>query len=240
MMNKSYQRFVLFNLGGLALSAMLFTWIARDGTMDFWLAQQFFDPASGSFSWRDVPLLSFYGHTVIKTITTLVWVICILLALISSWVAILKPWRRTLFTFVILAGCAAYAVQMLKGASIHSCPWDLVDFGGSAQWFALFGPASDLPGPGHCWPGGHASGGFAFLAAYFALRELRPGTALWTLIISLSLGAVMSAVQIARGAHFLSHNLWSLWIVWAVCFVLDLLAHLILPQKGMKKADTDH
>jgi membrane-associated PAP2 superfamily phosphatase len=29
----------------------------------------------------------------------------------------------------------------------------------------------------------------------------------------------MSLVQVIRGAHFLSHNLWSLWIVWAVCSI---------------------
>jgi membrane-associated PAP2 superfamily phosphatase len=47
------------------------------------------------------------------------------------------------------------------------------------------------------------------------------------------MGAVMSVVQMARGAHFLSHNLWSVWLVWATCFVIDALLHLILPPPRM-------
>lgn len=43
------------------------------------------------------------------------------------------------------------------------------------------------------------------------------------LIGGLALGTVMGAVQMMRGAHFLSHNLWTLWVVWAACFAIDVL-----------------
>jgi membrane-associated PAP2 superfamily phosphatase len=29
----------------------------------------------------------------------------------------------------------------------------------------------------------------------------------------------MSLVQVARGAHLLTHNLWSLWLAWLCCCV---------------------
>ena len=64
-------------------------------------------------------------------------------------------------------------------------------------------------------------------------RESKPKWARLILLFSLVMGAVMSAVQMARGAHFLSHNLWSVWLVWATCFVIDALLHLILPPPRM-------
>lgn len=230
-MSASYRRFALINLAGLLLSGLLFTWIARNGALDFWLAQQFFDPLVQRFPLRDSHSLELWGHTVLKTATVLVWVICIVLVLASSWVQALRPWRRHLFVFVIMAGCAAYVVQTLKGASVHSCPWDINVFGGSAQWFPLFGVSGSPAGPGLCWPGGHASGGFALAAAYFVLRDSRPHSARWMLAIGLLFGCVMSIVQMVRGAHFLSHNLWSLWLVWATCFVIDVLSHFMQGRK---------
>lgn len=224
-MNHSYRRFACINLMGLLISGLLFAWIARSGTLDFWLAQQFFDPAIHRFPWRDSSWLEWWGHSLLKSLTVLIWVLCIALALMSSWVKKLYPWRRALSLFVLMAGCAAFIVQTLKGASVHSCPWDLHVFGGQAQWFPLFGAASAGSGPGLCWPGGHASGGFALSAAYFVLRESRPRQARWMLATGLLFGMVMSLVQMARGAHFLSHNLWSLWLVWATCFAIDAVAH---------------
>lgn len=232
-LNNSYRRFARINLLGLLLSGLLFTWIARNGALDFWLAQQFFDPVAQHFPLRASQSLEFWGHAVLKSITVWIWVICIVLTLASSWVRVLRPWRRALLLFVLMAGCAAFVIQTLKGASVHSCPWDINVFGGQARWFPLFGPIGSLAGPGLCWPGGHASGGFALAAGYFALRERTPQLARWILAVGLLFGTVMSLVQMARGAHFLSHNLWSLWLVWATCFAIDVLAHGVWRQKTL-------
>jgi membrane-associated PAP2 superfamily phosphatase len=103
-------------------------------------------------------------------------------------------------------------------SSAHSCPWDLTLYGGNAEWFRLLGPESATAGPGRSWPGRHGSSGFALIAGYFAFRDFHLGWArLLPLAADLLLGSVMALVQIMRGAHFLSLNLWSLWIVWAVC-----------------------
>jgi membrane-associated PAP2 superfamily phosphatase len=228
-MNPSYARFATINVIGLLLCGLLFTWIARDGALDFRLAHLFFDPSTHSFPLRVSDALDFWGHTVLKLFTVWILVIAAVVLVVSNWVESLKSWRRALFLFVVMAACAAYLVQTLKGASVHSCPWDINTFGGSAQWFPLFGPIGAMSGPGLCWPGGHASGGFAVMAGYFALRDSKPKLARLILIFSLAIGALMSVVQMARGAHFLSHNLWSMWLVWVTCFVIDALMRLILP-----------
>lgn len=231
-MTKPYRRFALINLVGLVLTGLLFTWISRNGTLDFAVANLFFDNATQQFPLRISHALDFWGHTVLKAITVWAWVLCIGLAIVSNWIAILKPWRRLLTVFVVMAGVAAFVVQTLKGASVHSCPWDIITFGGQALWFPLFETINHVTGPGRCWPGGHASGGFAIIAGYFALRESKHQLARWMLAIGMAFGIVMSLVQMARGAHFLSHNLWSLWLVWVTCFVIDVALHAVQREKN--------
>lgn len=228
-MNQPYQRFATINVIGLIVTGLLFSWIARDGHLDFFLAHQFFDPVVHSFPWRISHALDFWGHTILKLIALWIFVIGIVLAIVSSWVPVLRPWRRALFLFVLMASCSELLVQILRATSMHSCPWDINEFGGQAQWFPLFSVMDKISGPGHCWPGGHASGGFSLLAAYFAFRECKPQFARAFLVFSLLLGTVMSVVQMTRGAHFLSHNLWSLWMAWAACFLIDVLMRFILP-----------
>lgn len=231
-MKSAYSRFAWINVIGLLLSGLLFTWLSRDGSVDFWAAHLFFDTATQQFPLRIARGLDFWGHTVLKAITVWAWALCIVLAIASNWLALLRPWRRALTVFVVMAGCAAFVVQTLKGASGHSCPWDINTFGGQGIWFPLFESVDKVIGPGRCWPGGHASGGFAIIAGYFAFRESRRQLARWVLAIGMTLGVIMSLVQMARGAHFLSHNLWSLWLVWATCFVIDLVLHLLQNRKN--------
>jgi membrane-associated PAP2 superfamily phosphatase len=226
-LEKSYRRFAALNVVVLLLSGLLFTWIARSGTIDFWLAQQFFDPVTHAFPLKNTPRLVLFGHTMLKNATGIGLIVCIVLALISSWVPFLRPWRRALTVFCVMAASSALIVQSIKNVSVHACPWDLAMYGGDAQWFPLFGWVNAGVELGRCWPGGHASGGFAILAGYFALREQHPQWARRILILALVLGTIMGGVQMVRGAHFLSHNLWTLWIVWATCFVIDVAIHLV-------------
>jgi membrane-associated PAP2 superfamily phosphatase len=116
---------------------------------------------------------------------------------------------------------------MLKQGSALHCPWDLAEYGGYAPFARLF---ERLPGnidAGKCFPGGHAAGGFALMAFYFGLRDVHARYARVGLIVALALGMVMGWAQMMRGAHFLSHNLWSAWVVWTFMAVLY---HLFPPQ----------
>jgi membrane-associated PAP2 superfamily phosphatase len=104
--------------------------------------------------------------------------------------------------------------------SMHACPSDLSLYGGDLP---LLGLLAHMPAgikAGHCFPGGHASGGFALMAFYFAFRESKPYFARAMLFLGLFVGFAMGWAQIMRGEHFLSHNLWSAWVVWLVLFVL--------------------
>lgn len=126
-------------------------------------------------------------------------------------------------------------VSAFKHVSQSSCPWDLIEFGGVASYTGHWGwPAGD-GGPGHCFPAGHASAGFAFVGGYFALRRCAPRHAQACLWASLAAGLVLGLVQQLRGAHFMSHTLWTAWICWAASIATQAVAHLAArPAAGIR------
>jgi membrane-associated PAP2 superfamily phosphatase len=98
----------------------------------------------------------------------------------------------------------------------------MAEFGGVAQhlshwvgWFVADG------GGGHCFPAGHAATGFAFVGGYFALRSHLPRLARRWLVGAIAVGLVLGLVQQLRGAHFMSHTLWTAWICWMVGWLAD-------------------
>ena len=109
---------------------------------------------------------------------------------------------------------AALVVQVLKRGSLTSCPWDLQAFGGTARYVSHWRWGVADGGGGHCFPAGHASTAFAFLAAYFWLRPWAPHAARAWLAVTLLAGLLFGAVQMVRGAHYLSHVLWAGWFCW--------------------------
>ena len=48
-------------------------------------------------------------------------------------------------------------IPLLKARSLTSCPWDLIEFGGKAQYVSHWLRGVTDGGPGRCFPSGHAS-----------------------------------------------------------------------------------
>lgn len=118
--------------------------------------------------------------------------------------------RRAYWFAVILLTLAL--IPLLKRITATSCPWDLVEFGGVAAYVPHWRLDVGDGGPGHCFPAGHPVSAFAFVGLYYLWRDSRPRRARWLLILALSAGGLLSGAQIARGAHFTSHALWSAWL----------------------------
>jgi membrane-associated PAP2 superfamily phosphatase len=119
----------------------------------------------------------------------------------------------------LLVGVAV--VNLLKHASRSSCPWDLAEFGGTAAYLSHWAWGLPDGGPGHCFPAGHASAGFAFVGGFFALRPVSPRLALACLAAAAASGLVLGIAQQLRGAHFMSHTLWTAWLCWVAASMVD-------------------
>ena len=116
---------------------------------------------------------------------------------------------------------ALLVVSTLKLHSHTSCPWDLHAFGGVATYVSHWAWGVRDGGSGGCFPAGHASAGFAFLGGFFAFRQALPQTARRWLAGALLAGFVFGLAQQVRGAHYMSHTLWTAWLCWTVAAAVD-------------------
>lgn len=127
--------------------------------------------------------------------------------------------RRVQLALTTLA--ALLVVSTIKLYSQTSCPWDLQAFGGVATYVSHWAWGLRDGGTGGCFPAGHASAGFAFLGGFFAFRHVLPATARRWLAGALLVGLVFGLAQQIRGAHYMSHTLWTAWLCWAVAAGVD-------------------
>jgi|GEM_PF-338916 len=136
---------------------------------------------------------------------------------------------------------ALLAISLIKHFSLTSCPWDLTEFGGMARYVSHWAWGIGDDGPGRCFPSGHASAGFAFLAlalpgllsASAAQRE--KGRRMFYLM--LLFGLVCGVTQVLRGAHYPSHVLWTGLICWTAALVNHLTFRtlhrpFVIPHQG--------
>jgi membrane-associated PAP2 superfamily phosphatase len=129
-------------------------------------------------------------------------------------------WRRVAriqrLEVVVGITVSLLAVSALKRWSLTSCPWELQAFGGVASYVSHWTWGVSDGGSGHCFPGGHASSAFAFLALSLPwLTSLDPGDRgrgqklLAAVVLA---GLALGAAQTLRGAHYPSHTAWTAWI----------------------------
>ena len=235
----SLNRAAFFNakqFAGLTFSACFLLFIYPSTGLDQLLIAPYFDVASHSFPLKHQVFLVQFMHLALKYSMVVVATASLLAALQSNNHA---AYRASLFIFLKALFKKPYfmafvgmvlstgAVSILKGASIHGCPSDLSLYGGHLPLLKLFEHLPAGVAAGHCFPGGHASGGFALMAFYFAFRDCKPKFANAMLVLALVLGFAMGWAQMMRGEHFLSHNLWSAWLVWLVLFVLFVIKRMI-------------
>jgi membrane-associated PAP2 superfamily phosphatase len=197
---------VLWTLGTLLL---LLAWDAL--ALDLPMAHWFGDGAG--FPLRGNWLLSTVLHDGARR---LAWVLAGALAL-TIWMPVgaLRALTRGERTGLLLGTLTALlAISAVKSGSQTSCPWDLADFGGVAQHVSHWQWHVPDGGGGRCFPGGHASTGFSFVAGYFWLRTKAPRVALGWLALAMGAGLALGLIQQARGAHFMSHTLWTAWLCW--------------------------
>lgn len=205
---RSWQRDLLFT----ALLWLLVVALDAAG-IDFWLTRVVGSPSG--FAWRDHWLTRGVLHEGGRVASWLLFGV----VLIAAW----RPWpaarhlsRRTRWWWLGCTMACAALISTLKQFSLTSCPWHLAEFGGGARWVSHWALGVSDGGPGRCFPSGHASGAFAFLAGYFALGESSPRQARQWLALVLALGFVFGWAQLIRGAHHASHAVWTGAICWSM------------------------
>jgi membrane-associated PAP2 superfamily phosphatase len=217
------RRVLLYQAVALAASAAALSLGLGDGRLDLTIARWFFDDARRIFPLTNDWLLKTVMHDAARTISA-VAALALLGIAVTSWIAprlkAVRAHREALLFTSIATVAAAAIVGALKHFSSHACPWDLAIFGGSAVYHPLLSVHAAAPNIDGCFPAAHPLAGYAWLAAGFALYPIARRRAWQAWAAAFAFGTLFGVVQIARGAHFLSHVLWSAWIVWGVNLAL--------------------
>ena len=136
-----------------------------------------------------------------------------------------REWVRAGLLLSLSCAATPLLVASLKAVTGIYCPRQLALFGGEAPYRHLFSTSVPVSG-GRCFPGGHASGGFALTMLFFCFSSRRAKAA--ALAASLALGWTMGLYQMMRGEHFLSHTVVSMLLAWQMNILLVLLVERVL------------
>ncbi len=148
-----------------------------------------------------------------------------------------RAWVRAGLLLSLSCAATPLLVASLKAVTGIYCPRQLALFGGDAPYRHLFSASVPASG-GRCFPGGHASGGFALTMLFFCFSSRRAKAA--ALAAALALGWTMGLYQMMRGEHFLSHTVVSMLLAWQMNILLVLLVEgVLLPflerKRGMRR-----
>ena len=208
---------------GLAVAALFILWLGRFTDIDLALADAMFEPGIGEFSWRHAWLAEAFGHDILKWLLILLG--CGFIG--AAGADLVRPAARRsvldrlrLRIVALSAACVPAAVSTLKQLSSAHCPWDLLRYGGEQPYLRLFDALPAGVMPGQCLPAGHASSALWLVALGVYWLPARPATAARMALLALVPGLMLGWLQQLRGAHFLTHTLWSAWIACALVLVL--------------------
>ena len=189
------------------------------------------------FSGLDLPLARLFGssdgfplrssrwfvisfHEIPRNLSS-VLVVALLIGIFKPWNFLKRLSRRDRVQLVLSVLGGMVLITILKKANHTSCPWDVNEFGGRALYVSHWAWGVRDQGPGHCFPAGHASSAFGFLAGWFVIRKAGATVSNRWLLLALVLGLILGIAQQLRGAHYMSHTLWTAWICWTFGLLVD-------------------
>lgn len=200
----------------------LLAWLGIQlGQLDLRLADFWYQLQGPGWPWRDAWWSAGWIHQGGRWLSGLGYGLLVLAALWSFWRPQAAAYRQTLAYLLWTVAGSSLLVSLLKRTFQTSCVWDLSRYGGQYPYRPLLTELLHPQFQQHCFPAGHASAGYAWVALYFAGLYWRSDWRWAGLALGLSLGLIFGITQQLRGAHFLSHDLASLACCWgfALCSV---------------------
>lgn len=198
------------------------------GNVDIWLADKFYALEGGTWALKNAWITSTVIHQTGKMFSLFIAAVILATLIISYLSQHLRQYRRELAYLLLAAGGSSVLISSLKSISHVSCAWDFTRYGGTAEYASVYAQILNMSG-NNCFPAGHASGGYAWLAFYFLGVYKQSAWRRAGLGFALSVGLIFGVSQQLRGAHFITHDLWALGICW---FFSLLIFKLMLLSKS--------
>ncbi len=215
-------KFLLYHFFIPIFLLVLLSILLTIGDIDRIVTDYIYNIQENNWSWKELWITEYFLHKGGRILSIGAALVLLSLLLLSCFKRSLFPYRRTLTYLVVAAIGSSLLISILKSALAVSCPWEFERYGGNILYQTVFEQIFQRTGKG-CFPSGHASAGYAWLALYFAGLYHQSRLRWIGLSISLIAGTIFGVTQQLRGAHFLSHDIWSLGICWLFCCILFLL-----------------
>ena len=212
----SYLTFIVVTI--LLVSAYI---VLETSSFDVWLQAKFFDVDAHRWTVdRDGPTLKLIFYTGPKYLLALFGLYILVTAIKNR-----KDRAQLKNKIVLLLGLGLIPLtcSSLKYMTKTYCQWDLSNYGGNQRYvkFLESYPSTYMQPAKNpqCFPGGHSSGGFALLALFFYWYNHPRKSLKWCgLSLGLVSGHVMGLYQMAKGAHFYSHNFATIVLTWILAW----------------------
>ncbi|KRA45326.1 hypothetical protein ASD72_08780 [Pseudoxanthomonas sp. Root630] len=201
-------------------SLLLAWWAARQ--IDLHWATRLFQWEGGAWTLKRSLWMETVLHRGGRQLSQAAWA-GLLVATLLRWRSPDATWTRPAARLLLAVFASIACVAALKALTQMDCPWDLVGLGGHRPHLGLFDARPASSGPAACFPAAHAAGGYAWVALYFFFLHTAPRWRHAGLGLGLAAGIVFGLAQQLRGAHFLSHDVASLAVCWAVACTIEWL-----------------
>ena len=189
--------------------------------LDLLVQDHLYDPVSGWTVDRDSPVPRWILYDGPKVLFAAIGVLFFCVAAPDSRVARLSFSRReAAFLFACLS-LAPLTVLSLKETTGVFAPRKLERYGGQQPYRTILQSIPYVPGRqrGHAFPAAHCSGTFALMGLYYVVKGRVARR--WALALGLTTGWSVGLYQMMKGAHFLSHTIVTMILVWTIVQVLS-------------------
>lgn len=199
----------------MAYGLVIYLLDAKGG--DLWLAKVFYQWQGNQWLLRDHWLTEQILHKGARVVNYLMLLTVLALTVLMWRTHGRQSYQsRAYFALFVSLLTSFILIALLKSLTNKACPWNLQLFGGIEPYYHLLQsrPAS-LP-PSQCFPAGHASVGYAWVALFYFFSQVKPHLRWFGLGTGLITGLILGLNQQLRGAHFLSHDVTTLFLCWLV------------------------
>lgn len=198
--------------------------------IDLWLADLIYRLEGGAWSLRRDPFVRDVLHNDANGLISVFYGLLLMGCAASFFIERLAAYRWGLVYLVAAIAGSTILVAMLKDVTHVNCPWSVDRYGGDVAYLPTLREILAHGLKVRCFPSGHASSGFALFAFYFFCRVHAPALRWYAFGLAMVVGLTFGIAQQLRGAHYVSHDVWTI----AICWFVAVLATPILRRETAK------
>lgn len=199
----------------LAISALIIYLVGEFTKIDLMIEDYYYDSTLKTFPWKNAWFAKVLMHVYVKNFILICGFLLYSILLIDMFkpLNVMSSWQRVRLRFVAMSSVIIpTTISLLKKYSVLHCPWDIDRYNGSAPFLKLLDSVPKGFEAGACFPAGHASTGLWLASLCVFWLPNNSVKAQFIFALGLFSGFILGWVQMMRGAHFLFHTLWSMWI----------------------------